>query len=136
MFESKEHETAFLFYLRWAARLTSIVCLAIIFFFFIGEGVDYRTIDAKEWIGILFFPLGVFIGLVLAWREEGLGGAISIISISAFYIIYGLLLNGKFWQGWAFLPFLVPGILFLAYWYFSHPKISRNHNTNLSQKPV
>lgn len=119
MFEPREHETLFLHTLRLVARAASIVCLAIIFLFFVGEGMNFSQIAFKEWIGLLFFPVGVFVGLVLAWREEGLGGAISVVSIPAFYLIYGWLLNGNIKQGWAFLPFLVPGVLFLLYWILS-----------------
>ncbi len=115
MFKHREHENAFLFSLRWAARLASVVCLAIIFFFFVGEGIDFSAVRPVEYIGLVFFPLGVLIGLVLAWREELAGGAVACLSIAAFYIIYGALLSGRFWQGWAFLPFLIPGVLFLFY---------------------
>ena len=124
MFAPREHETNFLFMLRWIARLASVFCLAIIFLFFVGEGIDFSLIGFKEYVGLLFFPLGVFVGLVLAWREEGAGGAVAVGSIFAFYLIYGWLLNGNIRQGWAFLPFLVPGILFVAYWLFSMPHLS------------
>jgi hypothetical protein len=115
MFEHREHENGLLFSLRWTARLSSVVCLAIIFLFFIGEGIDFQAVKSKEWVGLFFFPLGVLIGLVLAWREEIAGGAVTVLSVIGFYLIYGLLLSGSVWQGWAFLPFFVPGILFLVY---------------------
>ena len=115
MFEARKNETPFLHYLRLTARAASIVCLAIIFFFFVGEGIDFSQVTYRQWIGLMFFPLTVVIGLVLAWREEGLGGAISIVGILGFYLVYGWLLNGSLRQGWAFLPFLVPGILFVLY---------------------
>lgn len=115
MFAQREHETTLLFAERWAARLASVVCLAIIFLFFAGEGFNFGTVHAAEYVGLVFFPLGVMIGLVLAWREELIGGTVSIVSIAAFYLIYGLVLSGRLWQGWAFLPFLVPGILFVIY---------------------
>ena len=115
MFAQREHENAWLFLLRWAARIASVVCIAIIFLFFVGEGIDFSNVAAAEYVGLLFFPLGVMIGLVLAWREEFAGGAVTVISIAAFYIIYGAILSGKLWQGWAFLPFLIPGFLFMLY---------------------
>jgi hypothetical protein len=115
MFEPKQHENTFLFLLRWAARLAAIVCLAIVFLFFFGEGINLQEISAREWVGLLFFPVGVFIGLVLAWQEEAIGGMITVASILGFYLIYGWLLSGSIRQGWAFLPFLIPGALFLLY---------------------
>lgn len=119
MFKPREHENLLLFCLRWTARLASVVCLAIIILFFFGEGFDPRSVETKEWVGFVFFPVGVFVGLVLAWSEEGLGGAIVIFSVIAFYLVYGWLLSGRLWQGWAFLPFLLPGVLFLIYKFIS-----------------
>lgn len=115
MFEHREHENALLFAVRWTARVASIVCLAIIFLFFVGEGIHFGTVRPAEFVGLAFFPLGVMIGLVLAWREELAGGIITVASIVAFYVIYGALMNGNLLQGWAFLPFLIPGILFIIY---------------------
>ena len=116
MFEPRKHENLFLHILRWTARGASVVCLAIVFLFFLAEEINFGEIAAKEWIGLLFFPVGVFTGLVLAWRDEGLGGGFALGSVLGFYLVYGWLLNGKLWQGWAFLPFLLPAVLFLLYW--------------------
>lgn len=122
MFEPREHEDTFLFVLRWTARALGVVCLAIILLFFFGEGFDFQNVTAKQWVGFIFFPVGVFVGLVLAWHEEGVGGAVVVISVLALYLVYGWLLNGSLWLGWAFLPFLVPGVLFLIYRFLSRSK--------------
>lgn len=119
MFGPREHETIFLHSLRLVARAASVICIAVILLFFIGEGIDFGKIAAKEWIGLLFFPVGVFVGLVLAWREEMLGGAVTIASVIGFYLVYGLLLSGTIRQGWLFLLFLVPGLLSVLYGAFS-----------------
>ena len=131
MFEPRKHENLFLHILRWTARGASVVCLAIVFLFFLAEEINFGEIAAKEWIGLLFFPVGVFTGLVLAWREEGLGGGFALGSVLGFYLVYGWLLNGKLWQGWAFLPFLLPAVLFLLYWIFSSLSLSHKKE-NLS----
>jgi hypothetical protein len=115
MFDPKEHETTSLHILRLVARGTSILCLAVILLFLVGEGFNFGDVTWKQWIGLAFFPVGLIVGLVLAWREEGLGGAIAVGSILGIYLVYGWLLNGTLRLGWAFLPFLIPGILFLAY---------------------
>ena len=120
MFEPRENETAFLHGLRLVARAAAVVCLALIILFVFGEGFDIRNMTATEMIGMLFFPIGVFVGLVMGWREEGIGGWIVVGSIAAFYVIYGWLLNGTMRQGWTFLLFLIPGILFLVYRYSPH----------------
>ncbi len=132
MFEPREHENSFLHILRWTARGASVVCLAIIFLFFLSEGINFGEIAPRQWIGLLFFPVAVFIGLVLAWREEGLGGGIAIIGVLGFYLVYGWLLSGSIHQGWAFLPFLLPAVLFLAYWSFSLLSLSHKKE-NLSR---
>lgn len=118
MFDQRIYESNGLFYLRWIARILSLATISILFFFFIGEGFDVSKIGLNEWLGLMFFPLGLVIGLMISWRNEGLGGAISVISLFAFYFIYGLILNGRIWQGWTFIMFAIPGFLFLVYWLF------------------
>ena len=125
MFAPREHETFLLHLIRVTARATSIVCLAIIFFFFLTEEFNPDTVPARDWIGVVFFPVSVLIGLVLAWRREALGGAISVLGVMCFYVIYGWLLAGSMRQGWAFLPFLIPGSLFLIYGYLATPGARR-----------
>ena len=115
MFEPREHETSLLHALRLVARAASVVCIAIILLFLFGEGFNFGSVTAKQWAGFMFFPVMTFVGLVLAWQEEAVGGIISIIGIAGIYLVYGLLLNGTLRLGWAFLPFLVPGILFVLY---------------------
>jgi hypothetical protein len=127
MFESRELENNFLCLLRWAARAAGIVCLAIIFLFFSSEGINIQQIEAKEWIGLLFFPLGTVIGLIWSWHEEGLGGSITLVSVTGFYLVYGWLLSGNLWLGWALLPFLVPGSLFLLHWFFTSFNSATSH---------
>jgi len=117
MFEKKENETAFENFLRIVARAISIVSVAIILLFVLGEDFEFRKVTAKEWVGLGFFPVGVLIGLVLSWREELIGGAITLTSIAGFYLVYGWLLNSTLRLGWAFLPFILPGLLFLIYGY-------------------
>ena len=115
MFKERENETTFEHILRLCARAASIVCLAIIFLFFLGEDFEFSKLSAGEWIGFGFFPIGVLIGLVLAWEEELIGGTITLLSIAAFYLVYGWFLNSTLRMGWAFLPFVIPGLLFVGY---------------------
>jgi len=105
--------------LRKIARGWSIASLLLIILFFTGERGAAAQFDLREWLGILFFPLGVSGGMVLAWRREALGGAITLLSLLGFYFIYGYWLGGSFPQGWAVFAFSVPGLLFLACWLLS-----------------
>lgn len=115
MFEPREYDTTFQHVLRIAAQATDALCLAIIILFLIGEDLVFTYMSAIEWIGFLFFPVGVFVGLVSAWHEEVLGGSLIVTSVAGFYFVYGWLLNSTFHQGWTLLPFLIPGVLFIIY---------------------
>jgi hypothetical protein len=64
---------------------------------------------------LVFFPIGVIAGMAVAWVREGLGGAITVFSLIAFYLMH-LLFSGGFPRGWAFVAFASPGFLFLAHW--------------------
>ncbi len=118
MFDQRNYENNGLFYLRWVARILSLATISLLFLFVIGEGIDLKVIEYREWLGLLFFPFGLFAGLLISWRNEGFGGIISVGSLAAFYLIYGLFLNGKLWLGWTFILFGFPGFLFLLYWLF------------------
>jgi|SRR5688572_17519301 len=115
MFEPREHEDNNLFMLRWTARIFAAACLAILFLFIFSESSDWSKVSAAEMIGMLFFPVGLIIGLILAWHRELPGGAIAFGSVIIFYFVYGLLLAGSLRQSWWFIFFAIPGALFLAY---------------------
>ncbi|MEA4906859.1 MAG: hypothetical protein GYA17_15280 [Chloroflexi bacterium] len=100
--------------LRWVARIGSVASLALLLLFFIGEGFSPTQLTAEEWLGLLFFPFGVAAGMLLAWWKETWGGSITLLSLAAFYGLYGYLMHGEFPQGAAFLIFSAPGIVFLA----------------------
>src|SRR6266496_948292 len=58
--------------LRWIARAGSLLSIGLILLFLIGEGFDTTQVTLKQWIGLLFFPSGVVIGMIVAWwKEEG-----------------------------------------------------------------
>lgn len=120
-----EHEGEWLYGLRWFARICSIASIALILLFFFGEEFDPAKINMKQWIGFLFFPIGVVAGMIIAWKREGIGGAISIVSLIGFYLVYGLLLNNRFWQGSAFIVFAIPAFLFFMYWLIFHFTLDR-----------
>ncbi|HEX6127289.1 MAG TPA: hypothetical protein VFZ23_18100 [Pyrinomonadaceae bacterium] len=115
MFKARASETTFQHFLRLSAHATAVVCLAVTLLFLFGTDFQFQSLSVREWIGLGFFPVGVVIGLVLAWREELLGGVIILASIAGFYLVYGWLLSSDLRQGWVLLPFLVPAILFLIH---------------------
>lgn len=113
------HSSDLVLWLRWTARLWSVLSVILLFLFFIGEGVQIARVAPKEWLGLLFFPIGIVIGLMIAWWREALGGAITIFSLAGFYFIYGLMLSGAFPKGWAFFMFTAPGFIYLIVWWLS-----------------
>ena len=102
-----------LFLIRWSARLLSIASTVLLLMFLFGEKFEVSKVAASQWLGLIFFPLGVIVGFVVAWWKEGLGGAITIASLLTFYLIFVLLLKGSLSQGVWFLVFAAPGFLFL-----------------------
>ena len=105
--------------LEWIARAGSIVSMALLLSLFIGEGLHPSEVAPQEWVGLLFFPVGVVVGMIVSWWQEGTGAAISLVSLAAFYIVYGYLFRNHI-GGWAFIAFAAPGFLFLLHWLLLH----------------
>lgn len=101
--------------LEWAARIGSIASLALLVALFIGEGLHPSQVARTEWVGLVFFPIGVMVGMIIAWWKEVLGASITVASLVAFYLIYGFLFSNHI-GGWAFVTFAAPGFLFLLHW--------------------
>lgn len=97
----------------WIARVTAAISTAIILILLVGEGVHPGEIEIREWLGLLFFPVGMVAGFAIAWRHPLQGAVISLVSLFAFYFIVGLLLYGRFAGGPAFLILSSPAALFL-----------------------
>jgi hypothetical protein len=99
------------------ARAGSIASITMLILLFQAEGLHPSGIAPREWIGLLFFPLGVILGMVVAWWKEGVGSAITLASLVGFYGVYGYVM-GSHIGGWAFVVFASPGFLFLFHWLF------------------
>lgn len=102
--------------LEWGARVGSLVSIGLLLALFIGEGLHPDQVGPKEWVGLLFFPVGVVVGMIVAWWKEGLGAVITISSLLAFYVVYGYLFRNHI-GGWAFITFAAPGFVFLLHWF-------------------
>ena len=97
------------------ARVGSIASITLLILLFMGEAFRPAEISPNEWAGLLFFPIGVMVGMIVAWWKEGLGAALTVLSLLAFYMVYGYLLKNHI-GGWAFIVFASPGFLFLLHW--------------------
>jgi len=95
---------------RWIARAWSVATIALVLAFIVGE----RSLPSgpREWLGFLFFPFGICVGMIVAWKKESLGGFITVASLLAAYVIH-FATTGTLLKGWAWLAFAAPGFLFL-----------------------
>ncbi|HEY60461.1 MAG TPA: hypothetical protein G4N92_07255 [Anaerolineae bacterium] len=103
--------------MRWIARIWSIASILFILVMFIGSlfSGDSSIFSLRDVIGLFFFPIGVFVGLVLAWRWEGIGGVITVASFFAFYLTLWSF-DGRLPRGPYFALTAAPGLLFLVNW--------------------
>lgn len=69
----------------------------------------------RDLVGLFLFPFGTCVGMILAWRWEGLGGGITVGSLLAFYVALRVM-DGRFPRGPWFALIAAPGILSLLSW--------------------
>ena len=112
--------------IKWIARIWSILSLAFLLLFFgaaIFSSGGTATFAFKDVFQFVFFPIGLAIGLILAWKWEGLGGIIAIASIIGFHLQM-LIKHGKPDFGLYFELLAAPGILFILYWLLSRKRVA------------
>jgi len=107
--------------IRRIARIWSLLCFGFFVFIIIMEivyphgGEGWRP---RDLVLAAFIPVGVFLGMALAFRWEGLGGGITTLSVIGFYLAM-FILDGDLPRLGVFamlIPLIVPGILFLVSW--------------------
>lgn len=101
--------------LRWTARILSAISIGVITLFMIGEGFNPARISLPEWALFACFPFAVVAGLIVAWRNEWLGGAIAIGGLLGFYLTHAWFADGHLPTGWAYGIFTSPALFFLLY---------------------
>ena len=100
--------------IRWIARIWSIPSIVTLLLPYFMEGLYWLgATSIREVIGHICF-FAVLVGLILAWRWEGLGGSLTVGGLAAFYVTWWL--HGKHPRGPFFLLVAAPGFLFLLYW--------------------
>lgn len=104
--------------IQWIARISSIASIGLVVTFLVGEHFNPVQLTPHEWLGFLFFPCGICVGMIVAWWKESTGGIITVASLLVFYAIH-LATSGTFPKGWAWLAFSAPGFLFLLSWQLS-----------------
>jgi hypothetical protein len=101
--------------LELLARLGSIASITLIVLLFWSEALNPSEISWTQWAGLIFFPVGVTIGMIVAWWKEGLGSVVTLGSLAAFYLVYGYVFKNHI-GGWAFITFASPAFLFMLHW--------------------
>ena len=100
--------------IRWAARISSILFLGVFALMFTRGTIDPASLTPREWLSLLFFPIGASIGMILAWWKEGLGGALTLVSVFVCILIHDASSGGAY-----VLTCASPGLLFLFSWLLS-----------------
>jgi hypothetical protein len=100
--------------IHWTARVMSILFIAAFVMMFLRQGVPLHDMTPREWVSFFFFPLGAGLGMVLAWWLEGLGGAITVVSVLLSILIQDLSAGGAY-----ALTCASPGLFFLFSWVLS-----------------
>ncbi len=72
----------------------------------------WHFISRAGWL-FFFFPVGIVVGLVIAWWREDWGGGVALGSLAAFYGTHWLGMGGLSPRGPWFLIAAVPAFVFL-----------------------
>ena len=115
---------------EFLARAGSVISITLLLLLFQAEALHPSQVAPREWFGLVFFPIGVIVGLAIAWWKEGLGVSITLGSLLAFYFVYGYLLQYHL-GGWAFVMFASPAFLFFFHWALG--RVSHNRSSTLSR---
>jgi len=102
--------------IRWITRVGALIAAGLILLIFIGEGIRdgfgpllNLTLRESLMMGAFF---AVWLGLLVGWKWELLGGSLTICGLIAFYLL-DFLFSGTFPRGPYFLLFSSPGFFFL-----------------------
>ncbi len=107
--------------LRWTARVLSLGVLGLILMFCIGERANPVKIMAGQPFATISF-LTSCVGLILAWRWQGLGGLLVVGGMATFYA-QEFAIWGRFPKGPAFAVIAAPGVIFLAAWWLKRSRL-------------
>src|SRR6266699_5025206 len=98
---------------RWTGRLLSLGVLAIVAAFFVGDsGLNPLKLTLPESMLMLSFCVAL-VGLMVAWRWEFIGSAVTIAGLLLFYVAHWIF-SGHLPRGWAFGVMAIPALVFLG----------------------
>ena len=100
---------------RTIARFWSVLSTILILLFLFGEGLNPAKFKLIEWIGFIFFPVGVLVGLIISWKKEIAGGIVTIASAAIFALIIAV--------NWFIMALGFPALLFIFHGMITKAKI-------------
>ena len=113
---------------RWTARLAGAGSLAFLLLFvgahIFGDSQGPAPTEA-EWVGLMLFPAGVIVGLMIAFFRAKTGALTTIGSVAAFYA-WHVAHAGNLPRGPYFLLLTAPAVLFLISGLLDDPSSRRN----------
>ena len=110
--------------IRWIARVWSIlIFLVALLIVVVPDPNVVQPVPLTDWIELGFYWV-VILGLLLAWRWEGLGGAIALAGIVGHAVAFRIFRDTWFVQAIPVFILGLPGILFLLCWALSRSRRS------------
>ncbi len=104
----------------WAARISAVVLIALFLYHFFTQEVTRLEEELSIETGPVYFMIvSVFIGFIVGWFVEVVGGLILTVGGLALGV-YAYMATGADTPMTAVIytvPFAVPGFLFLVSWY-------------------
>ena len=102
--------------IRWIARIAASLSAALMLLIFVGEGIagggaPLLRLTGREAALMVAFA-AAWLGLVLGWRWELVGGLVTVGAMAAFYLL-DYAFSGSFPRGPYFLLFFSPSLLFI-----------------------
>jgi len=113
---------SFIHSVRRIARIWTVLSTLFVGVFAVGEilgGAGPGGPTPSEWLGLALWPIGVIIGLVVAWQHEEAGGFLALACLIAFYA-WNLLASGRLPHGPFVFLVAAPAILFFVAGFLSH----------------
>jgi hypothetical protein len=97
---------------QWTARFLSLLVVGTVVAMFVGTGgvAPAQLTSLEAWLMGAFAV--AWLGLLVGWRQEVVGGAMTCGGIALFFLIHRIA-SGDFPRGWAFGLIALPGLLFL-----------------------
>jgi len=119
--ETTSSLTKIVFVLRWVARIFGTILVLFILSQFLGAIIrtgHINVIHYGHYVMMVFFGLAQ-IGILIAWRWEGIGGFLGVFGVIATILLNSLWVDGPRMaqSNIAFLLWLIPSLLFIYCWW-------------------